>query len=105
MLLNLLSYIYNYFTSSAQFNILLTVSGILKSNEQYADNRVCRNNNHNFSAIPPTLADGDPFIIPYKVVNRRFTTLFGIITGSLPANCSCAGYSCALYGRFVVLVA
>ena len=29
------------------------------------------------------LADHDPIIIPYKEVNRRFTNVYGIITGSL----------------------
>ena len=34
-------------------------------------------------------ADSDPLIIPYKVINVMFTTLFGIITRSLPNNYSC----------------
>ena len=42
---------------------------------------------------PVTLVDSDPVIIPYMVVNRRFIALFGIITGSLPANYSCVVYS------------
>ena len=32
------------------------------------------------------LAVSEPLIIPYKVINRRFTTLYGIITGSQAAN-------------------
>ena len=35
-------------------------------------------------------ADSDPVIIPYMVINRRFTALYGIITGSLSAYYSCA---------------
>ena len=37
-------------------------------------------------------ADSDPVIIPYMVINRRFTALYGIITGSLSAYYSCARY-------------
>ena len=36
------------------------------------------------------LTDSDPVIIPYKVLNIRFMTLFGMITRSLYANYSCA---------------
>ena len=32
------------------------------------------------------LAESDPVIIPYKVINSIFTTLYGIITGLLPAG-------------------
>ena len=36
------------------------------------------------------LADSGPVIIPYGVIDRIFITLYGIITGSLSANYSCA---------------
>ena len=36
------------------------------------------------------LADSDPVIIPYKVINRMFTTLYGLISGSLSAYYSWA---------------
>ena len=32
------------------------------------------------------MADSDPVIIPYKVINRIITTLYGIITKSLPPS-------------------
>ena len=35
------------------------------------------------------VGDSDPVIIPYKVINRIFTPLFGIV-GSLSTNYSCA---------------
>ena len=38
------------------------------------------------------LADNDPVIIPYMVVNRWFIALYGIISGSLSANYSWAKY-------------
>ena len=31
-------------------------------------------------------------MIPYKVINRMFTTIYGIITGSLSAYYLCAKY-------------
>ena len=39
------------------------------------------------------LADSDTMIIPYKVINRIFTTLYGIITGSVSADFSRAKYN------------
>ena len=39
------------------------------------------------------LADSDPAIIPYKVMNRLFTTIYGLITGTLPAKFLQARYS------------
>ena len=36
--------------------------------------------------------NSDPAIMPYKVVNLRYITLYGIITGSLPDAYSCARY-------------
>ena len=39
------------------------------------------------------LAHSDLVIIPYMVINIRFITLYGIITGSLHANYSPARYS------------
>ena len=36
------------------------------------------------------LADSDPDMIPYKVMNRMLITIYGIITGSLSANYSYA---------------
>ena len=32
------------------------------------------------------ITDSDHVIIPYKVANHQFITLYGIITGSLPTN-------------------
>ena len=40
------------------------------------------------------MADSDLVIIPYKVKNLIFTTLYGIITGSLPAKFLRPRYSC-----------
>ena len=39
------------------------------------------------------LAESDPLIIPYIVVNRRFISLYGIIIGPLSTNISCVRYS------------
>ena len=39
------------------------------------------------------LAESDPVIIPYMVVNIRFITLYGIISGSLFADYSYAVYN------------
>ena len=38
---------------------------------------------------PRALKVGGPMIIPYKVVNIRLITLYGIITGQLSAYYSC----------------
>lgn len=43
--------------------------------------------------VRENLVDSDPSIIPYKLVNRRFMTLYGIISGSLSANYSWARYT------------
>ena len=38
------------------------------------------------------LADTEPVIIPFKIVNILFTALYGIITGSLPADYLCVKF-------------
>ena len=38
------------------------------------------------------LANSNPVIMPYKVVNVQFIALYGKITGVLAANFLCAGY-------------
>ena len=48
------------------------------------------------------LADSDPVIMPYKVVNIRFMPLYGVITGSLSADYSCARNKLLCYSWAVV---
>ena len=46
-----------------------------------------------FAISCQNLADSDLVIIPYKLLNIRTMTLYGIITESLPADLFWASYS------------
>ena len=54
---------------------------------------------HTISIVYEQTADCDTMIIPYKVINRTFTTLYGILTGSLSAVYSCASRVSSTVGR------